>query len=154
MSSVQMHRDRIDSVMQTAGGQWGDRVGREVANRARANCPVDEGRLRSSITHLVTATPTGVIMRVGSPLAYARWRHEGTGLYGPHHALIVPVSAKALKFRQPKMQGPLPAGVRNLPTSRRPFVFAKSVRGTPGSPYLTQALEEVFGPGITRHPTT
>ncbi|WP_282775875.1 HK97 gp10 family phage protein [Nocardia sp. CC201C] len=156
MTGSRVHRARIASVMATAAGQWGDRVGREIANRARANCPVDEGRLRSSITHLVTALPGGgVSVRVGSPLAYARYRHEGTGLYGPHQQRIYPVTAKALKFRKPRLVGPLPRGVRQLPTHRRPFVFAKSVRGIVGSPYLTSALEEVFGAAaITRHPTS
>lgn len=144
MSSV-VHRARIAQAMQSAAVAWGDRLGREIANRAKANCPVDEGRLRSSITHLVTATPGGAIVRVGSPLAYARYRHEGTGIYGPHHRRIVPVTAKALKFR---------AGDKSKAKTRRGWVFARSVRGTPPSPYLTKALEEVFGPGITRNPTT
>lgn len=153
-ATVQIHRARINAAMATAAGAWGDRLGREIANRARVNCPVDEGRLRSSITHLVTTTPTGATVRVGSPLAYARWRHEGTGLFGPHHTRIVPVTAKALKFRAGRPIGPLPAGASHLPKHRRAFVFAKSVRGIPGSPYLTQALEDVFGPAITRNPTT
>ncbi|MFE2994998.1 HK97 gp10 family phage protein [Nocardia sp. NPDC059246] len=154
MTSGQVHRDRINAAMQSAAVRWGDRVGREIANRAKANCPVDEGRLRASITHLVTATSSGAIVRVGSPLAYARWRHEGTGLFGPHHARIVPVTAKALKFRAGRTIGPLPPGVRRPAKTQRAWVFAKSVKGTPGSPYLTQALEEVFGPGISRNPTT
>ncbi len=151
MADVEIHRQNISSVMATAAGRWGERVGRQIANAAKARCPVDDGRLRSSITHLVTARPGGgVIVQVGSPLAYARWRHEGTGIFGPHRTPIVPVTAKALKFR-PSTTGPFRPGQRR---TKGAFIFRASVKGTPGSPYLADALEEVFGPSITRNPTT
>lgn len=151
MVDVELHRHNIAAVMATAAGQWGERVGRQIANAAKMRCPVDEGRLRASITHLVTARPGGgVIVQVGSPLAYARWRHEGTGIYGPHATPIVPVTAKALKFR-PNITGPMRRG-----ESRKSgvFIFRRSVKGTPGSPFLADALEEVFGPSIIRNQTT
>ncbi|WP_188544430.1 HK97 gp10 family phage protein [Rhodococcoides trifolii] len=140
----------MERALQQAAVRWGDRAGQAVVNAARANCPTDEGRLRSSITHTVTASPGRVRLRVGSGLEYARYVHEGTGIYGPKGKPIVPVTAKALKFRQPKMMGPLPAGVRNLPRNRRPFVFAKSVKGSPPSPFLSDALKDVFGTVIVR----
>ncbi|MBF6298215.1 HK97 gp10 family phage protein [Nocardia amamiensis] len=154
--AAEIHHARIAAAMATAAGQWGERIGRQIANRAKEQCPVDEGRLRSSITHLVTVNPGGsVTVRVGSPLAYARYRHEGTGLYGPHHARIVPVTAQALKFRQPRIVGPFQPGARQLPVNRRPFVFARSVRGSVGYPFLTLALEETFGAAnVIRNPTT
>lgn len=156
MADVELHRQNISSVMATAAGRWGERVGRQIANAAKARCPVDDGRLRSSITHLVTARPGGgVIVQVGSPLAYARWRHEGTGIYGPHRTPIVPVTAKALKFKgSGRVIGPLrPGQSRPSKSNRGGFIFRTSVKGSPGSPFLADALEEVFGPSITRNPT-
>lgn len=151
MAGAEIHHANIQSVMSTAAGQWGERIGRQIANAAKWHCPVDEGRLRASITHLVTAQPGGgVIVRVGSPLVYARWRHEGTGIYGPHGTPIVPVSKQALKFK-PNITGPMRPG-----ESRKSnvFIFRRSVKGTPGLPFLTKALEDVFGPSIVRNTST
>lgn len=153
-SHAQVHRAQMQQVLGNAAVQWADRVGRSIANRAKQYCPVDEGHLRSSITHTVTVVGNRVTIAVGSPLPYARWRHEGTGLYGPHRQRIVPVTAKALKFRAGRSIGPLPAGARHPAKNRRQFVFARSVAGIPGSPFLTQALEAEFGPAIRRNPTT
>lgn len=153
MTGAQIHRDRIAAAMQSAAVQWCERIGAEVASHARNQCPVQDGRLRGSITHLVTATPTGATVHIGSPLAYARYRHEGTGLYGPHHKRIVPVSAKALKFK-PNISGPLRNNGGRDRRNGGQFIIVKSVRGTPGYPFLTLALEEVFGPNITRNQQT
>jgi hypothetical protein len=150
VSHAEIHHANIDAAMGRAGMQWGDRVGQEVVNRARANCPTDDGRLKASITHLVTLGNDSVSLRVGSPLDYAMYVHRGTGIYGPHGTPIVPVTAKALRFRKPKMMGPLPQGVRNAPKNRRPFVFAKSVKGSPPSPFLSDALKDVFGAAVVR----
>ncbi|MHB8772969.1 MAG: hypothetical protein ACYC7J_18395 [Syntrophales bacterium] len=56
----------------------------------------------------------------GSP--YAAFVHEGTGLYGPHKAPIVPKQKKALYW----------------PGARHPV---RSVRGMVGRPFLTDAAE-------------
>lgn len=147
---AEIHRANIDAGMRIAGVRWGDRVGQEVVNLARAHCPTEEGRLKASITHLVTVRGDTVHVRVGSPLEYAMYVHRGTGIYGPHGKPIVPVTAKALRFRKGKMMGPLPQGVRNLPKNKRPFVFAKSVKGSPPSPFLSSALKDVFGDALVR----
>lgn len=138
-----LHRNLV-----RAGTNAGHRYGRQVQNAARRRCPVDEGRLRSSIDYTVTTTGGKVRMTCGSPLAYARWVHDGTGIYGPHATPIVPVSAKALKFEarglRPGRRGPTRA-----PKGKGTLVFAKSVKGMEGRPFLTDALEEVF-PGRVR----
>lgn len=147
-----MHRASMQTGLSSAAGRWGDSVGRRVVNAAKMNCPVDEGRLRSSISHQVTVRPHSASVRIGSPLAYARYRHEGTGLYGPKHHKIVPVTAKALKFRAGRMIGPLPKGKKHPAKGKRDWVFAASVKGTPGSPFLTDGLIDVFGPGVHINP--
>lgn len=154
-SHVTIHRQRMEAALSTSAGRYADRLGRQIANAAKHNCPVDEGRLRASITHTVTMRGSSAVIRVGSPLTYARYIHEGTGIYGPHKTPIVPVTAKALKFRAGKMMGPLPAGVKNLPRNKRAFVFAKSVKGVPPTPFLTEGMQDVLGKANVRvRPTT
>ncbi len=51
-----------------------------VENRAKVLCPVDTGRLRSSIIRgTVRTTATGLAQGVGSPVVYAAAIHEGSG---------------------------------------------------------------------------
>lgn len=116
-------------------------------------CPVDQGRLRQSITHRVTEGPgqkvTGTIY---SPLKYARWQHEGTGIYGPTGTPIFPKRGQFLVFEVKRPFGPLRAGQRRPARGRRPIVFARSVRGVPGSPFLVHGLELAMpGAIINRH---
>jgi hypothetical protein len=148
---VEINRAQLQATLGTAGGQWGNRTGRQIVNAAKRNCPVDEGRLRSSINYVVTITPRRVVVNVGSPLEYAIYIHNGTGIYGPKHTPIRPVTAKALKFETPKGMGPMRPGQRRAAKGRRGYVFARSVRGVPPSPFLSDALEEVMGrQNITR----
>ena len=74
-----------------------------------------------------------------SPLPYAEYVHEGTGIYGPKGTPIVPVTKKALKF---KWDGPGGA-VRSK--DKRGYVFAKSVKGQKANPFLARALRTVMG---------
>lgn len=54
-----------------------------VENTAKTLCPVDTGRLRSSITHTpVRRTPNGVIASIGSNVVYAAAIHDPEG-HGP-----------------------------------------------------------------------
>lgn len=132
-----------------AGTAWGNRVGRAVVNAMQERCPVDEGRLRSSLAYTVTITPREVTLRIGSPLDYAAYVVRGTGIYGPRKAPITPKTAKALKFPTPKKRGPLRVGEE--PTAKnRGFVFAKSVKGRPKNMFMIDGLEAVLGKGNVR----
>lgn len=139
---VTIHRERMRQGLAIAGVRRQDQLGRRVVNRARANVNVESGRLRSSITHIITVGPTSSTLRVGSPLQHARYIHEGTGIYGPKKKKIVPVTAKALKFATPKSFGPMLAGAGRKPGG---FVFARSVKGIPPNPFLTDALKDELG---------
>ncbi len=91
---------------------------------------MDTGRLRASInTQLVIRNGRPVAV-VGTNVFYARFVHDGTGLYGPRHRLIRPVRRKFLRFR--------PAG------SRR-FVYVRSVKGMVPNPFLRNALRAARG---------
>lgn len=106
---------------------------RRTVNAGKRNCRVDEGKGRASITGVVTTTPSAVRGRVGSPLDYMLYQHEGTGIYGPRGTPIRPVHRKFLRFEV--KSGKAAAG-------RRPVVFAKQVRGVVGDKFLLRALQE------------
>lgn len=139
MARVELHRDAYQAATQKAGQRWADRVGHDVVNEAKRECPVDEGTLRGSITHVSTVDSRGAKVVVGSPLPYAEYVHEGTGIHGPKGTPIVPVTKKALKF---KWDGPGGA-VRSK--DKRGYVFAKSVKGQKPNPFLARALRTVMG---------
>jgi hypothetical protein len=105
------------------------RYGRKVERSARRHVPVDTGALKASL-HTETKLATGGIriVRVGSNLYYSSWVHRGTGIYGPYAQRIYPRRARCLVFT----------------VKDGTLVFAKSVRGQRGQPYLATALREVF----------
>ena len=105
------------------------KIGKKVERRAKRLVPVDHGVLRNSInTELIIRT--GPVARIGSKVKYALPVHEGTGIYGPRGLPITPKRGKVLVF-----------------TSRKTnqLVFARSVKGMKGTPYLRRALIEVVG---------
>ncbi len=53
-------------------------VGRRVANNAKRRCPVDTGRLRSSITHAVFREGDHLSAHVGTDVEYAIYVELGT----------------------------------------------------------------------------
>jgi hypothetical protein len=99
---------------------------KRVEGGAKRGCPVDRGRLRASIQSTMPAQVGNLVVSyVDSDVSYAKWVHEGTGIYGPHKTPIVPVTSPVLVFQ---------------PKGAAGFVFAKSVRGMRGRPFLTDAL--------------
>lgn len=121
------------------------RRGRNVANEAKRLCPVDQGRLRASITTelvVVAGVPT---VRIGTNVAYARFVHEGTGLYGPRGAVIRPRSARVLSWptrsttpaRVTKSGKRRAASRRQVPDGK---AFARYTRGVRPRPFLRNAL--------------
>jgi hypothetical protein len=71
-------------------------------------------------------------VRVGTHLKYARWVHDGTGLYGPRHAMIKPRSAKFLVFKSARYGAKKGKG--------KGKVFVKQVRGVQPNPFLKSAI--------------
>lgn len=96
-----------------------------VQNKARRLCKVDTGTLRRSISFVIEgASPNDMVAKVGSNVEYALDVEQGTGIYGPHKARVVPVSSRVLVF-------PGKGGT----------VFATSVAGRRATPYLAPALD-------------
>lgn len=89
---------------------------------------VDTGHLRSSIQVQIRQFGAGrVAVRIGTNVRYARWVHDGTGLYGPRHRKIRPKRAKALRFK----------GARY---GKSGYIYARSVKGMRGNAFLEDAL--------------
>lgn len=78
--------------------KFGYRVASEIANEAQDQAPYVTGNLRNDIK---VYEDGDLKFEIGnSKLApYAKWVHDGTGLYGPHKKRIVPRSKKALAFK-------------------------------------------------------
>lgn len=83
------------------------------------------GHLRSSIFPQLLSRQGGLVMRVGSGLHYALYVHEGTGLYGPKHRKIRPLTKRFLRFK---------------PYGSTEFVFVREVKGMKPNKYLLRAL--------------
>jgi Bacteriophage HK97-gp10, putative tail-component len=114
-------------------------AGVRVESAMKRRCPVDRGRLRASIHH-VLAFSTHLVVLVGTPVQYAAWVERGTGLYGPHAHRIVPVRAKVLVFT-PRTRGP---GGALIPRKNRTKVFVRSTRGMRAQPFMAPGLRDVF----------
>lgn len=117
------------------------RRGKKVESRAKQNLGggtgtgprrVNTGLLRASITSQLIKHPQGLAVRIGTGVYYARWVHDGTGLYGPRHTKIVPRQAKALVFRS-KVYGAKTGKFAGK-------VVVRSVKGMRGNPFLKDAL--------------
>jgi len=95
----------------------------KVRDRAKANITsagrVDTGAMRAQLVGRRISGRGGVWYEVGTPVPYAIYQHEG--VTGP----IVPRRAKVLRFK---------------PSGSSTYVFARSVSGFAGVPFLTDAL--------------
>lgn len=72
--------------------------GNRVRRAARRNINSRTGNLARSLTVDVVIENGGAGVRIGSELHYARYVHDGTGVYGPRGRPIRPRRGKALKF--------------------------------------------------------
>lgn len=119
---AKVNRNMLRSFLSDPNGPVARDIARRtirVQSRARQLCPVDTGRLRSSISHQVkieNGIPVGI---VGTNVKYARWVHDGRG----------PITAKPGKVLAFKPKG------------SNAVVFARSVGPAKGQPFLTKALE-------------
>lgn len=115
------------------------RRGYRVEGAAKRGCPVDHGRLRSSITTRLISRDGMMIVEVGTDVKYARWVHDGTGIYGPRHARIFPRSASVMVFTPRKSGGVF------IKKGSRKMVFARSTKGMRGTPFLRNAMPAARG---------
>lgn len=145
MSTFRINQEVVDELLRGASGpvvQHVEQIVQAVRAEAVRNVKRDTGALAASHDATVNVYGRVVVGRVGTPLHYARYLHEGTGIYGPKAAPIYPVQAKVLRFKPGRMIGPLPAGrAGTSPENRGEWVFARSVKGVPPHPWLVEAFE-------------
>lgn len=117
------------------------RRGKRVETRAKRLANVDTGRMRSTITTALVTRNRLPAAKVAVGTKYAKYVIRGTGIYGPHHQLIYPKTAKVLRW-----QGRVGAR-RDLRTGRFTgqrgtggYVYAKYVRGIRPNNFLKDAL--------------
>lgn len=123
------------------------RVANAVMNSAKRKCPVDRGKLRASITWEMRRENDQPVFVVGTNLEYAVYVHEGTGLWsktkpGPIRPKNKPFLAWP-KINKNYRQTGGPRRYKNGKTAA--YVYAKQSAGSPGKPFLTDALKEVTG---------
>lgn len=106
------------------------RRGRRVERRAKKLVQVDTGHLRSNINTQPTTYRGYPAADIGTNVFYARWAHDGTGIYGPRGRYITPRRAKFLRWYSKSSGKP---------------IFAKRIRGMRGSHFLERALPAARG---------
>lgn len=124
--TVQIDQQALNHFLKSPGGDVGKsilRIGNRVKSEAQALCPVDTGRLRSSISLVVGHTAGGELdVTIGTNVEYAMWVHEGRG----------PVYAR-------------PGGVlRWEPKGGGAPIFRRSAGPARAQPFLTDAMQTVI----------
>lgn len=110
-------------------------LGEQAIGEMRRNIPRKTSTTSRSL-HLERLTETSARI-TGSPVAW--WLDRGTGLYGPHRQRITPAAAKALRW----YSGALRLSGRpriSQGVSQGTAVFARSVAGMRGRPYIARSL--------------
>lgn len=124
-----------------------------VQNEAKRLAPVDNGTLRNSITYEVLRKNGKPLVRVGTNMKYARFVHDGTGIYGPKGRPIRPVNAKVLRWPVRGVSSSRPSTVAgrgrvvSKSSTRTGWAYAREVRGVRPTPFLRDAL--IKGTGRT-----
>lgn len=146
--TVSVNTDRMLAALRDPSGpaaQFVERRCQLAENFSKLACPVNKGRLRRSIRHEAHAEQTRVVGSVYTDVPYARFVHEGTGIYGPKRAFIYPKRGQYMVFESSGAFGPVRKSGRRK--GRGNVVFARRVRGSPPSPFLVQGLEAAM-PGV------
>lgn len=99
------------------------RRGQRVRRAAQRNVNSQSGALAHSINVEIVIVGDRAGAQIGTKLHYARFVHDGTGIYGPSHRPIRPVRRKALAF-----------------SGRAGGVIVASSRGQRGTKFLERAL--------------
>ena len=104
---------------------------------------IDTGRLRASISTVAVTRNGEPAVLVGTNVKYARWVHDGTGIYGPRHTPIRPRTKKFLKF--PATGAFTIYQPKKGKARRRSFIYAREVKGMKPNRFLTNALTAARG---------
>lgn len=143
--TVKINRDELRVLLGSPQGDvyqdlW--RRANRVLNRARQLVPVDQGTLRASLHVEPRRTGSLPTMAIGSNLPYALWVHEGTGVYAGG-GRITARSGGLLRWPAKNNSGSGRRRYKGGATAG--YVFARSIRGMKGTPYLKDALPAAAG---------
>lgn len=113
------------------------RRGLKVESKAKLNLQteprrVNTGRLRGNIRTTLVSFSGKPAVRVGTSVYYALYVHDGTGLYGPKHALIYPKRRKVMRWK---------AGYGK----KGGYAYARHTKGMRPNPFLRNALKAAKG---------
>lgn len=141
MAYVKLNYGQIGNLLQSPSGPVAAEVikrSNRVLNKAKRLCPVDEGRLRSSLAFELRQDKASLVGRVGTNLEYGLFVHEGTGIYAGK-GYITPKRGKFLRWPVKNNSG---TGRRRYKAgATAQYAYAKRVKGIPGRPYLRDALD-------------
>ena len=105
------------------------RVGAETVNVAKEHtAPIKTGALKRNIK-VIRVDARSVTIGNTAGVGYAKFVHEGTGLYGAKKRKITPKKARALKT---------------------PYGYRKSIKGQKPNPYLLKAWNKYKLRGLAR----
>ena len=145
MAYLKLNPAELNALLRSPSGPVAAEVVRRsnrVLNKARRLCPVDEGRLRSSLAYEIRQDKGDIVGRVGTNLDYGLFIHEGTGIYagkGP----ITPKKGKYLRWPVKNNSGQGRRRYKAGATAQ--YAYAKKVKGVKGRPYLRDALDAANG---------
>jgi hypothetical protein len=146
MIDIRLNNAAIAAVLRSPSGEVAkhiQRLGNRVLNRAVSTCPSDTGKLRNSIKLEMRMGPDGPYAQIGSNEEYALWVHEGTGIYagkGP----ITPKRYSLLRWPNVNNRYKQTGGNRRYSSgATAEYVYARSVKGMKGRPWLKDALKAI-----------
>ena len=116
----------------------------QVKNVAVGLAPVDRGKLRESINYTLRQEGGQPVAYIGANVDYAIFVHEGTGIYSKTNPrMITPKNAKVLRW--PRVNNSSSGRRRYKGGQTAAYVYSKKSKGSPGRPFLPDALKRVFG---------
>lgn len=101
MASFEVVEDNTDPVIKALGvaiARGLEAVGIQAESDAAKLCPVDTGRLRNSITHVVNSGEKAAY--IGTNVEYAQYVHNGTSKQKAQPFLTDAVNQNADKYRR------------------------------------------------------
>jgi hypothetical protein len=136
--AVTVSADRLERALAERAADLAERLGANFVDEARRRVHRRTGETWAQIqAHPPVIAPGKVTVTVESAAESSRYQDEGTGIYGPEGRRITALRpGGVLRFDWPAAGG---------------IVFARSVAGSPGSHFWTEALRA--WPQIVRQST-
>ena len=135
-TNIVFDRNSINAMLHSDNGMTGREINRRgvrVLTRAKELVGIASGRLHNSLRMIRSSVGGEVSVTIYTPVRYARFHHDGTGIFGRTGQPIRPRNARALRFK---------------PRGSSQFVYAASVRGSRPNPFMREALLAAANPSM------